>query len=226
MWSSRKPRTFAVGLEPLMGVPVTLTSISGNLAHPCAATKVKPWALAPATRPSLPATPAATPWPVESALSVKPPAPWSTVQSAGAPGVGVEADLVQEAHGRHRGVGPVEEVAAERGGLHPERRGGGERRPVRVVRAAALHDVLAPGDGAERVAAVREAVAGGGGAWRPPERVRARRCRERRRSGPPFQRESSSGLSPHMARSAPHRRWSVHRVPVRTRFQTRTAAGC
>ena len=74
---------------PLKGVPVTLTSISGNFAHPWAATKLKPWALAAATRPSLPARPAATPWPVLTDLSVKPPAPVSTVQSAGWPAVGV-----------------------------------------------------------------------------------------------------------------------------------------
>ena len=36
MWSSRKPRTRAVGLGPLNGVPVTFTSTSGKVAQPWA----------------------------------------------------------------------------------------------------------------------------------------------------------------------------------------------
>ena len=81
----------------------------------------------------------------------------------GLPGGGGGADLIEEANGRHGGVGPVEEVAAEGCRLQPERRGRDERGPVREVRASALHDVLAPADGAQRITAVREAVAGRGG---------------------------------------------------------------
>src|SRR5512132_407677 len=90
MWSSRKPRTFAVGLEPLNGWPVTFTSTSGKVAQPVLDTNVQRAAVPCATLPR-PFTPSDLP--VEKLIrpTVEPPS--VTFQSAVGPGVDVAATL-------------------------------------------------------------------------------------------------------------------------------------
>ena len=75
----------AVGLAPLSGVPVTLTSTSGNLAQPVAATKPQRAALGP-TCASLPSAFTPSSLPVETLTSVSLPATSCTRQSAAGPG--------------------------------------------------------------------------------------------------------------------------------------------
>jgi hypothetical protein len=90
MWSSMNPRTFAVGLGPLSGVPVTLTSTSGNFAQPCAAAKPQR-AVVGATWTSRPSPLTPSSLPVETLTSLSLPPTSCTRQSAGGPGVPVAA---------------------------------------------------------------------------------------------------------------------------------------
>src|ERR1700742_2803183 len=87
MWSSRKPRTRAVGLDPLNGVPLTFSSISGKAAQPVAGTNAQrgaPEAFAWVRRLSAP-TPRPLPLATLTSPTTSPPS--VTRQSAAGPGV-------------------------------------------------------------------------------------------------------------------------------------------
>jgi hypothetical protein len=94
MWSSMKPRTRPLGLVPLNGVPVALTSISGNSAQPLVATVVKRAAEPAGTCARRPAAPTPSALPFVSAVKVNPLATCCTVQSALGPGVAVDATVL------------------------------------------------------------------------------------------------------------------------------------
>jgi hypothetical protein len=90
MWSSRKPRTCAVGLDPLNGWPVTLTWTSGKAAQPCAGTSVqRAAAVDPCARRPSELTTSCLPLDTLVTRSAAPTS--SNVQSAVRPGVLVAA---------------------------------------------------------------------------------------------------------------------------------------
>ena len=81
------------------------------------------------------------------------------------------ARRVERAGARHAPVGPVEQVAAEGGGLHAEGRGGGGGRGGRGIPERIPHDEAVGVRVAQGVAAVRVGVDVGGGGGRREQRT-------------------------------------------------------
>ena len=103
MWSSRKPRTRAVGLEPLNGVPLTFSSTSGKLAQPWVAWRLQCAAVPWATRPSAPTASG----PPELKLVSRTVEPSSvTFQSPLAPGVAIGTTVLSAEAPGMRPSGP------------------------------------------------------------------------------------------------------------------------
>ena len=165
MWSSTKPRTRAFALGPLNGCPVTFTSTSGKVAQP--------WAGANDQRGSVEATWTSRPSaPTPRCLSVDTFVSRSVVAVVGYAPVrrrsrgGGRRERVERAGARHALVRPVEQVAAEVGGLEAEGCGGGSGRGRRGISERIPHDEAVGVRVAEGVAAVREGVdVNGGGGW-------------------------------------------------------------
>ena len=157
MWASTKPRTRDVGLGPLNGGPVTFTSTSGKVAQPWAGASDQRGSVEATwtSRPSAP-TPRCLPVHTFVSRSVSPLVGDAPVRRRA--GSGGRGERVERAGARHAPVGPIEEVAAEGGGLQAEGRGGGRGRGGRGIPERIPHDEAVGVRVAQGVAAVRVRV--------------------------------------------------------------------
>jgi hypothetical protein len=89
VWASRKPRTGAVGLAPLSGVPLALTCTSGKAVQPVAGTSDQRVSTT-VEWPRRPADVTVRPLPLDTFTKLSRPLLVATLQSAGGPGVVVD----------------------------------------------------------------------------------------------------------------------------------------